>query len=214
PANDVGGDLLDYVPLGNERLGVVLGDVAGKGLGAALLMAKLQATLRAAAPEAEGPGALGARLNEILLRDGLDNRYATLLYFELEPGSGAVRYLNAGHPPPCLVRAARRGAPVETGSSVSPPLGMIPGARMIEQRLEASDGDLVLLYSDGLTEARNEQDEEFGGERLAALLPALSGMDAARAGERILEAVDRFLAGWRLHDDLTLVVLSRARRAV
>ena len=119
PANDVGGDLVDYLELDEGRLGIALGDVAGKGLGAALLMAKLQATLRAAAPDAPSLAALGERLNAILLRDGLANRYATLFYFEIAPGSGHVRSLNAGHNPPLALRVSG----IESLRAASPPLG-------------------------------------------------------------------------------------------
>ena len=107
PANDVGGDLVDYIELDGFRHGVVLGDVAGKGLGAALLSSKLQATLRALAPEAASLDDLAARVNTILLRDGLDNRYATLFYIEVEHDSGEARYLNAGHNPAFVMREDR-----------------------------------------------------------------------------------------------------------
>src|SRR5678815_2429096 len=121
PANDVGGDLVDYLELEGGRLGIALGDVAGKGLGAALLMAKLQATLRAAAPDSPSLAALGARMNSILLRNGVENRYATLFYFEIAPASGAVRYLNAGHNPALALRSTE----IDSLGAASPPLGML-----------------------------------------------------------------------------------------
>src|SRR5881296_2993922 len=105
PANDVGADLVDYIELPGERLGVVLGDVAGKGLGAALLTAKLQATLRALVPGRPSLSDLGAEMNEIVHRDGIDNRFVTMFYFELQAGNGGLRYLNAGHNPPLVQRA-------------------------------------------------------------------------------------------------------------
>jgi sigma-B regulation protein RsbU (phosphoserine phosphatase) len=104
PANDVGGDLLDYLPFEGGDLGLALGDVAGKGLGAALLMSKLQATLRAWATDVPSLADLGARTNRILCRDGLPNRFATLTFLRIPPNAGRVRLLNAGHLPPIVVR--------------------------------------------------------------------------------------------------------------
>ena len=108
---------MDFLPLRNGAAGLTLGDVSGKGLGAALLMAKLQATLRAYAVNAEGEGALadvGARVNQVLCRDGLANRFATLLLLRAEPDSGSVRFMNAGHMPPLVLSAGevKRHPPV------------------------------------------------------------------------------------------------------
>jgi sigma-B regulation protein RsbU (phosphoserine phosphatase) len=205
PANDVGADLVDYLDLGPRRFGVALGDVAGKGLGAALLTAKLQATLRALVPDCASLGSLGEKLNAILNRDGLDNRFATLFYFEIEPGSGRVRYLNAGHNPPYVVRARA----IESLAPSSLPLGMMPDARGIEGGLVLEPGDLLVVYSDGLTEARSIADEEFGDDRLRALLPSLRDLPPERAGARILEEVNAFLGSERPHDDLSLIVALR-----
>jgi phosphoserine phosphatase RsbU/P len=205
PANDVGGDLVDYLPLDGGRLGVALGDVSGKGLGAALLMSKLQATLRALAPGAGSLSALGGRLNEILVRDGLENRFATLFYLEIDPGLGTVRFLNAGHNPPFLI--SRDG--IEELRAGSPPLGLIPDRTYDEQARQLSAGEMLVVYSDGLTEALNEREEEFGPDRLRALAASLRGMDAPQAGARLLEAVHAFLGEIRPLDDLSLVVLSR-----
>lgn len=204
PANDVGGDLVDYIDLDN-RLGVALGDVAGKGLGAALLMAKLQATLRATVPDASTLAILGERLNTILLRDGIDNRYATLFYMELSPGSGRVRYLNAGHNPPCLLRASG----LEMLPAICPPIGMLSHARFAESTLEIAPGEMMIAYSDGLTEARNEADAEFGTARLTAIGASLRGLDSEAAGARILAEVAAFQGGTRAHDDLSIVILAR-----
>jgi sigma-B regulation protein RsbU (phosphoserine phosphatase) len=168
-------------------------------------MAKLQATLRALAPTFPALDELGARLNEILHRDGLDNRYATLFYLEIAPGAGGVRYLNAGHNRPYLVRAAT----VEPVSSSSLPLGLLPRSEFAENRIEMEPGDLLVVYSDGLTEARDENEREFGTERLEALLPGLRGLAPERAGERILGAFHRFVGSAPRHDDLSLLLVER-----
>jgi sigma-B regulation protein RsbU (phosphoserine phosphatase) len=208
PANDVGGDLVDYLEApAHGRLGVALGDVAGKGLGAALLMAKLQATLRAVAPGATGLDELGARLNAVLCRDGLDNRFATLVYAELpDRGGGSIALLNAGHNPPLVVRAG--GAVIPLGPD-GVPLGMFPESTYTVTRLELEPGDLLILYSDGLVEARNAADEEFGFERLTRLAPALREREPADAGRTLLDEVDRFLGEVRPQDDLSIVLIRR-----
>src|SRR6266850_2673730 len=158
PANDVGADLVDYIDLPEERLGVVLGDVAGKGLGAALLTAKLQATLRALVPACPSLSDLGAQMNDILFRDGIDNRFVTLFYVEMRPGSAGLRFLNAGHNPPLLQRART----TESLMASAIPLGMMAGTTYAEGDLLLEPGDFLVVYSDGLTEASDSRDEEFG----------------------------------------------------
>jgi sigma-B regulation protein RsbU (phosphoserine phosphatase) len=205
PANDVGGDLVDYIEMDGFRHGVVLGDVAGKGLGAALLSAKLQATLRALVPDAVALDDLATRVNTIFHRDGLDNRYATLFYTELEYDSGMLRYLNAGHNPAFLIRAES----VEKLGASSFPLGMMPDTDYKEFGLQLEPGDMLLAYSDGLTEAQNPRGEEFGLERLEALLPEFRNLPPEKIGALILREADRFLEDRRAGDDLSLVVIVR-----
>jgi hypothetical protein len=205
PANDVGGDLVDYVDPGEGRLGILLGDVAGKGMGAALLCAKLQATLRALAPGHDSLEALGERVNAILYRDGLDNRYATLVYLEISPGAGRVRFLNAGHNPALLLR--REGVELLPASSY--PLGMLPAPSYTERTLDLEPGDLLVVYSDGLTEARGEGEEEFGEERLLEVLRRHPGLGPDEISRVVLEEVDGHLGERRCHDDLSMIVLRR-----
>src|SRR5437867_4038397 len=205
PANDVGADLVDYIELPGGRLGVVLGDVAGKGLGAALLTAKLQATLRALSLDCRSLSDLGAQLNSILHRDGIDNRFATMFYCEIDTATGRLRFLNAGHNPPFVLRASA----IETLEASAIPLGMMAGTIYKEGDLLLQPGDALVVYSDGLTEARNAADEEFGAERLRALLPRLRGLTAEHAVGLLIDQVTAFLGGERPHDDLSLVVLAR-----
>ena len=207
PAKDVGGDLVDYVELGGDRFAVALGDVAGKGLGAALLMVKIQATLRALAPRFDALQELGAELNAILYRDGVRSRFASLFYLELKPDSGELRTMNAGHLPPVVV--AENG--IETKSRGAPALGLMPGTTYKEERFALAPGDLLLIYSDGVTEAMNGAGDFFGDERLGNLAPRLRELPAAEAGEHVLAEVAAFVGDERPSDDLSLAILKRRR---
>lgn len=205
-ANDVGGDLVDYLPVGAGRLGVMLGDVAGKGLPAALLMAKLQATLRALVTAAGSFGELGAETNRILNRDGLPNRFATLVYVEIAPNSGRVRLLNAGHMPPLILRDLAAIEEV-TGGSIA--LGMMPDSSYTEQQIDLEVDDMLVVYSDGITEAMNAAGDFYGDERLRAALAPLGAKSAPDAAAAVLASVDAFVGNAPVHDDMSLVILKR-----
>ncbi len=205
PANEVGGDLVDFQHVDEKRFGVTIGDVSGKGLGAALLMAKLQSTLRALAPDFGSLAKLGAKINEILHRDSLPNSFASLVYLQLQPDSGVVHLVNAGHLPPIVLR----GSTFEEMPKGGTALGILPKAKYSDQRIELQNGELLLVYSDGLTEARNERDEFFGSERLMGLLPTLGGLSTEQVGKKLLAAVDQFVGDARANDDLSLVVFKR-----
>jgi sigma-B regulation protein RsbU (phosphoserine phosphatase) len=205
PSNDVGGDLVDYLRYPDERLGIMLGDVAGKGLGAALLMAKLQATIRAIALEGESLSDLGEQANRILCRDGLPGRFATLVYLEITPDADVVRVLNAGHMPPKVTR----GAAVEELPPVALPLGVGANAIYQDQAIAVAPGDMLVAYSDGLTEARDVTGEFFGDERVRQLVRQVRSFGAAEAGSAILKAIEGFVGTARLEDDLSLAVLKR-----
>lgn len=205
PANEVGGDLVDFVQVSKSRFGIAVGDVAGKGLGAALLAARLQATLRVLVTEVSSMEVLGAKLNEIFCRDCLPNVFASMIYFELQPDSGVIRAVNAGHIPPVIVRGANV-AKMEKGG---PALGIMREASFAEQRAKLEKEDLFLVYSDGLTEAQNEQGEFFGEQRLLDLLPKVSTLPAHQIGEKLVREVDLFIGETRAHDDLSIALLKR-----
>jgi phosphoserine phosphatase RsbU/P len=205
-ANHVGGDLVDCIPIGNRRFGIVLGDVAGKGLPAALLMSKLQATVRALASETTSLATLGEKTNRILCRDGLPNRFATMVYVEVTADSGSVTVLNAGHPHPLVIR----NGGLEELPTDAMALGFFADAPFSERSVNLAAGDALVLFSDGVTEAVNVSEEFFGDDRLRSLLLALSGMDASGIGTAVVADVDEFVGDTRPHDDLSLVVLRRA----
>ena len=205
PANDVGGDLVDHLQVSPDRLALSLGDVAGKGLPAALMMAKLQATIRAIAPLSSSLSELGTRLNEIVCRDGLPSRFASLIHLEIEKSSGVVRLLNAGHLPPLIIRKDR----VDELKKGSPAIGLSSDVSFREQSIELGVGDMMVVYSDGLTEARNDIGRFFGEDRLLELMDDIRGMSAATAGDFIVDSVRNFVRGARPHDDLSIILVRR-----
>jgi len=205
PANDVGGDLVDYLQITENKLHITLADVAGKGLGAALLMAKLQATLRALAPNYRSLADLGAQVNAILCRDGLPNRFASLIYLEFESGSNLIRILNAGHMPPIIIR----GSKIQETPRGAPALGLSKKSTYNERRIELRQGECLFIYSDGITDARNEAGDFFGEQRMMNLLQKYSGLSIERIGKIILNEVERFIGDARRYDDLSMVILKK-----
>lgn len=209
PANDVGGDLVDHLQIDEHQHGIALGDVAGKALPAALLMVKLQATLRALVPLFPALDALGAGINRILHRDGLPNRFATLVYLALTAGSGHVRYLNAGHLPPLVIR----GSALEELQGGSIALGFIAAAEFTERTVELANGEVLVVVSDGVVEAVNAADEFFGDDRLRDALTAAAGQSARQLGQSVLTALQAFIGPKKPHDDVSIIVLRRQAAA-
>ncbi len=205
PANDVGGDLVDHLELDENRLAITLGDVAGKGLPAALLAAKMQATIRAVAPDEDDLSRRATKLNHIIRRDGLPNRFVSLIHMELTANSGQVSFINAGHHPPILVR--ENG--LENLERGDPAIGLSSDVTFKATALNLGGNDLMVIYSDGVTEARNEIGRFYSDERFTDLIQFTHGMSASSLGERILESVEDFVLSARPSDDLSLIVLRR-----
>jgi sigma-B regulation protein RsbU (phosphoserine phosphatase) len=204
-ANEVGGDLVDYVQVDASETALVLADVAGKGLSAALLTAKLQATMRALVTECGSLARLGECVNQIMYRDGVRGRFVTLIWLGLRAADGRVRVLNAGHMPPIVVSAAGI-VPLPRGSMA---LAMVPAAAFTEQAVTIAPGETLVAYSDGVTEMMNAEREFFGDQRLRDVLVAQRGREAEVIGRAIVEAVTGFAAGTPPHDDVSLVVARR-----
>ncbi|HUI09300.1 MAG TPA: PP2C family protein-serine/threonine phosphatase [Bacteroidota bacterium] len=205
-ANEVGGDLVDFLRLEGGRSAAVVGDVAGKGLAAALFMVKIQSTLRALAPDYASPADLMAKLNAILLRDGLPGKFASLVYVAIDSPSGDIRLVNAGHMPPVVV-SGEGVAELPKGNAA---LGLAPLTLFQGRDVHLAAGDTLVVYSDGVTEAQNSAGEFFGPDRFKALCAGCRGIAAQPFGMRILEAVSRFEGNARRRDDLSLVVLRKA----
>ena len=204
-ANEVSGDLVDALALGPDTTSFVLADVAGKGLSAALLSAKLQATVRALIGGASSLGDLGAQVNHIMYRDGVRGRFATLVCVLASSHSGTVRLLNAGHMAPLVLRDLS----IEELPRGSVALGMVPVTPYDEQAADLTRGDTLVVYSDGVTEAMNGARDFFGDERLREVLGHQRGRTAAETGAAVVDAVTRFVGEAPVHDDVSLVVLRR-----
>jgi sigma-B regulation protein RsbU (phosphoserine phosphatase) len=204
-ANLVGGDLVDYIELGDGKLGVAIGDVAGKGLGAALYMARLQSTLRALAPLFDSRAALGEEINSIFRRDGLADRFVSLVYLQLEANRDEATFLNAGHFPPIIVREDR----VEELKRGAPAIGIVNSPGYVEQTMRLASGDVAVLYSDGVTEARDDAGDFFDEKRLISHLGRMHNLPAATVGRRLLSYVDVFVGDAPQTDDLSLIIIRR-----
>ena len=202
----VGGDYYDFVPAKRDRLGVVVADVAGKGLSAALLMMNLQARVQVLAAELEDPAAVVVRLNEMLLPVCPANRFVTLVFGFLDPASGELHYCNAGHEPPLLVRA---GGAVETLGEGGPVVGLLPNLQFGSGRCTLAAGDALVFFSDGLTEARGPGGEEFGSDRIAAAFQAAGRISAMERLRALGREVGGWLGGTTFHDDMTVVTVIR-----
>lgn len=209
PAWEVGGDFYDVIPSGDGKVTFVIGDVSGKGLPAALLMGLLHGGVHAWVTNPAG-GSLeqGARnLNDLLCHKTSRERYSTMFWGRYDPASATLTYVNAGHLPPFVVRrngaAEPQVARLEEGGPV---LGLLPDAQYSEASTGVAPGDLLVLYSDGLTEASNGKGEEYGEDRLREMIERHAGSPPTELRAALLQDVDRFLAGKPLSDDLTLLV--------
>ena len=206
PARELGGDFYDFLPYGHGRLGFALGDVSGKGTAAALYGSLAIGTVRELVVDnACDPACMLALLNQRLVGARLNSRFIAMLFAIYDASTRKLMLANAGGPYPLLVR----GGQVQAIRLEGVPLGLIPDTQYDETTLDLEPEDVVLFASDGILESENAAQEEFGPERLMALLSAISPEDSARAiAERILAATDGHSgAGHAPHDDRTLVVL-------
>ena len=207
PANTVGGDFYDVLPLGDGRVIVTIGDVAGKGSPAALLMALLLAVLRTLVDEALEAPALVTRLNTQICRHTPASRFITLFYGVYTPATGEMTYVNAGQNPPLLRRA---DGSIERLHSTGVALGMFEGSAYDSANTLVSPGDLLVLYSDGITEAENPGGVPFEESGLERFLAARGSDAPAVIAPALIKAVESHAADSRFTDDLTVLVLKRA----
>ncbi len=206
PAREVGGDYYDFLELPEGKLGIAIGDVSGKGIGAALLMASLEASLRGQALVAHDLAELMNRVNSLVLDASSANRYATLFYAAYDPPRRQLSYVNAGHNPPLILRKSSGGCAVFRLESGGPVIGLLR-QRYHQESFALESGDLVVLFTDGISESMNTRDEDWGEERLIEFAKTCHGLSAFETMTRIMAAAEAFAGGASQHDDMTLVVM-------
>jgi serine phosphatase RsbU (regulator of sigma subunit) len=204
PAREVGGDFFNFFPLPEDRMAILVGDVSGKGIAAALLMANLQATLRAKLPLAKDIADLMVQLDLEVERSTPDGTFLTLFVAILDNKAATLRWVSAGHDTQYLLRS---DGGLEPLASSGRPLGLLPGGGYEDNLLRIRPGDSLFLYTDGLVEAENELGEDFGTARLEAILRRESGWGLETLIADVEQAVRRHRGPMEAHDDTTMVVL-------
>jgi len=209
PARTVGGDYYDFLDVGDHRIGIALADIAGKGVAAALIMSVVHASLRIIAAEGNvSLPELAAKMNRFLYGSTRSSSYATFFYAQIDEETRQLRYVNAGHNPPYLLR--RVDVPeiqideLSTGGMI---IGMFPQANYKEATVDLRSGDVLVVFTDGVTEAMNPDDEEFGEQRLKDLLRSIAHLPVQEMSTRISHELTKWIAHAPQHDDLTFIVM-------
>jgi sigma-B regulation protein RsbU (phosphoserine phosphatase) len=216
PARHCGGDYYDVLPVpdaaGRQPHLLCVADVSGKGLPASLLMSNMQATLRALLGRIPSLTELASHTNALLYATTPSNKYVTAILLEIDPATSRCRFVNAGHTD-CLL--LRRSSEAEWLKSTGTPLGLMPPDILAltspyeECEFELEPGDLIALFSDGVTEAQNERDEEYGEARVADFLRQIRGEPAQQMVDLVFDEIDRFAGTAPQFDDITLLILKR-----
>ncbi|MDX2030168.1 MAG: SpoIIE family protein phosphatase [Blastocatellia bacterium] len=206
PCYEVGGDYYDFIAKRDGRHVIALGDVSGKGTGAALLMSSVHAAVRAHTTTRLSACEVVSEINQYIYDNTPANRYVTLFYSELDPRTHQLTYINGGHNPPLLVRATGEVTALDIGGF---PVGITPFCDYREGFVTIEPGDVLVIYSDGASESQNEAGDEFGEGRLIEVVQKNRGRSAAGIRDRIDEALTKFVGRAKMVDDLTLVILKR-----
>lgn len=202
----VGGDYYDFIPAAQGGLGLVIADVCGKGMSAALLMASLRAYLHGAAARGEhDPGGILTATSRLVYDSSPANRFITVFHGHYDPTTRVLTYVNAGHLPPVVLRRTGHGWTRRTLAPTGPAIGMLPGATYQARRVSLAPGDLIVACTDGMSEAQNEAGDEFGEARLLALAEAHGDQPAEALAARALAEAAAF-AGPSPQDDMTVLV--------
>jgi len=204
PARVLGGDYFDILRFADGSVGLCIADVEGKGVPAALVMSNLQSAVKAFATPALEPQELCRRLNTIFCEDVQTERFISLCYARLEPANRRLTFTNAGHCPPLLMRANGQTEKLERGGAV---LGRLPGWKYEQGEVTLGANDVLVLFTDGVTEAENSEQQEFGEERLTACVRSCGEMTAAGLQRELLAQVAKH-CGNRFHDDATLMIVA------
>jgi serine phosphatase RsbU (regulator of sigma subunit) len=207
PCREIGGDYYDFIQRKRDnRLVVAVGDVSGKGTGAALLMSSLHAAVRAQSQARSTISEVMGEINQYIFENSPPNKFLTLFYAELDPETGTLAYSNGGHNPPMMVRQNGDVERLETGGL---PIGMMQGVAYEQAIVTFEPGDVLVIYSDGITESVNERDEEFEEDRLIEVVKNNAGRSASGIRDRIDEALSRFVGTTAPVDDMTLMIIKR-----
>src|SRR5215216_4231539 len=206
PCYEIGGDYYDFIEREDGRLVIALGDVSGKGTAAALLMSSLHAAIHAQSASHDSLVAAISAVNRYLADNIPSNRFVTLFYAELDPESGALSFINAGHNPPIIAKADGTVVQLTAGGL---PLGIKRDAEYREGRTQLQRGDVLVIYSDGVTEATSPTGEEFGATRLYEVVSRNIEASAAGIRDRIESSLTKFSQGTSAADDITLVIVKR-----
>jgi len=206
PCYQVGGDYYDFIPIDDDRLGIVIADVSGKGVGASLLMASLRAALQSELYPKYKIQEMARKLNDFVHRSSSPNSFITFFFCELNKKNGELSYINAGHNPPLVLD--KKGK-VHRMESCGLCLGMFPEVDYEVKKVILNPGDTTVLFTDGITESRNKDNKEFEEDRLIKILQKHSKLSAVKLLEKINEEVDKFTAGAEKMDDQTLVIIQR-----
>jgi sigma-B regulation protein RsbU (phosphoserine phosphatase) len=207
PARGVGGDYYDFLQLADGRLGVAIGDVSGKGIAAALLMASLQASLRGQAlAETHDLSALVHNVNKLVYEASTSSRYATFFYGEYDSATRRLDFVNAGHNPPVILR----GDGVVRLEAGGPVVGLLPQACYRQDCFVFEPGDIFVAFTDGISEALNEREEEWEEDRFIAASERCRRLDARHMIEAIFAAADAFTGAAKQYDDMTLLIVKVA----
>ena len=206
PCYQIGGDYYDFITIDPCRLGIAIADVSGKGVGSSLLMASLRGALHSEVHPQYKLEEMAAKLNDYVHRSSAINRFITFFFGELNKESGELRYVNAGHDPPIFLN--KKGE-INRLESCGLCLGAFPSVTYVEKKVTLSPGDMVLLFTDGITESRNKEKKEFSREGLMTLLQEHCNLPAQKLMEKVFDEVSIFSTGTDQIDDMTLVVIKR-----
>ena len=208
PAHSIGGDYYDFLPLQADQWGIAVGDVCGKGIGAALLMASLQASLRAQAMHIYSDlSTLIADVDQLVHAASPKDLYASLVYAEYNATTRVLRYVNAGHNAPMVLRWKDTQCNVFHLAATGTPLGLLERSRYTSKALQLESGDVLVMYTDGVTETENSEHEFWGRDRLESLLRACADFTPAQIVGRVLDEISAFAKDRSQSDDMTLVVV-------
>ena len=208
PARAIGGDFYDVIRLGEQRIGLAVADVCGKGVPAAMLMMSTRTLLKGAAYGHTAPDAVLCEVNELLNKENEHAMFVTMLYGVYDPGTATCRYASAGHPPPLLVHGDGSSELLPTGET--PALGLPTAFTCSTSNVSLRAGDTLLFYSDGVTEAMDAEHRQFGCERLQAVFAAPPAPVCADPDQRVMDAIHAFAGETTQSDDITCLAVRHA----